>query len=193
MSKSLGKILGTNTYQHINKNEANIVPYTRNDGTIGYYLTDSNGNNIYDSSQKDYFRKIQQNIQQQSLKPYDNYMTSEERIENMKQGKNLFLDIENNPDANYNLPWYTIEKYGQDNVNEYLDTIDKYAQKYDYDTYNPEQNIELGVQVIKQIQNSIHNPTPEKVGTVWNRTGAMEVNDFGARTKTIYDNKLWEK
>lgn len=245
MSKSLGKILGTNTSQHINKNEANIVPYTRNDGTIGYYLTDSNGNNIYDSSQKDYFRKIQQNIQQQSLKPYDNYMTSEERIENMKQGKNLFLDIENNPDANYNLPWYTIERYGQDNVNEYLDTIDKYAQKYDvdanlvkaimaneastghklflndlgdalhmsdsqmpmniqgktwgnfkgkqYDTYNPEQNIELGVQVIKQIQNSIHNPTPEKVGTVWNRTGAMEVNDFGARTKTIYDNKLWEK
>ena len=104
MSKSLGKILGTNTSQHINKNEANIVPYTRNDGTIGYYLTDSNGNNIYDSSQKDYFRKIQQSIQQQSLKPYDNYMSSEERIENMKQGKNLFLDIENNPDANYNLP-----------------------------------------------------------------------------------------
>ena len=46
MSKSLGKIQGTNTSQHINKNEANIVPYTRNDGTIGYYLTDSNGNNI---------------------------------------------------------------------------------------------------------------------------------------------------
>ena len=64
MSKSLGKILGTNTSQHINKNEANIVPYTRNDGTIGYYLTDSNGYNIYDSSQKDYFRKIQQSIQQ---------------------------------------------------------------------------------------------------------------------------------
>ena len=35
MSKSLGKILGTNTSQHINKNEANIVPYTRNDGTMG--------------------------------------------------------------------------------------------------------------------------------------------------------------
>ena len=53
-----------------------------------------------------------------------------------------------------------------------------------FDPYDPEQNIELGIQVIKQIQNSIHNPTPEKVGTVWNRTGAMEVNDFGARTKT---------
>lgn len=35
-----------------------------------------------------------------------------------------------------------------------------------YDVYDPEQNIELGIQVIKQIQNSIHNPTPEKVGTV---------------------------
>ena len=62
-----------------------------------------------------------------------------------------------------------------------------------YDTYNPEQNIELGIQVIKQIQGSIHKTKQEKVGTVWNRTGAMEVNDFGARTKTIYDNKLWEK
>ena len=50
MSKSLGKILGTNTSQRINKNEANIVPYARNDGSIGYYLIDSDGNNIYDSS-----------------------------------------------------------------------------------------------------------------------------------------------
>ena len=244
MSKSFRKIFGTNVTS-INKNNANIVPYTRNDGSIGYYLTDSNGNVVYDSKQKDYFRNVQQNIEQQSIKPYDNYMGSEERIENIKQGNNLFIDIENNPDANYEMPWYTIKKHGQDNVNENLDIIEKYAQQYNidpnlvkaimynedatghkfglndladylhisssqmpmniqgktwgnfkgkqYDTYNPEQNIKLGIQIIKQLQNSIHNPTPDKVGTMWNDTGAMEVNDFGARTKTIYDNKPWEK
>ena len=244
MSKSFGKIFGTNVTS-INKNNANIVPYTRNDGSIGYYLTDSNGNVVYDSKQKNYFRNVQQNIEQQSIKPYDNYMSSQERIENIKQGNNLFIDIENNPDANYEMPWYTIKKHGQDNVNENLDIIEKYAQQYNidpnlvkaimynedatghkfvlndladylhisssqmpmniqgktwgnfkntqYDTYNPEQNIKLGVQVIKQLQNSIHNPTPDKVGTMWNDTGAMEINDFGARTKTIYDNKPWEK
>ena len=69
MSKSFGKIFGTNVTS-INKNNANIVPYTRNDGSIGYYLTDSNGNVVYDSKQKDYFRNIQQNIEQQSIKPY---------------------------------------------------------------------------------------------------------------------------
>lgn len=244
MSKSLGKILGTNTSQHINKNEANIVPYTRNDGTIGYYLTDSNGNNIYDSSQKDYFRKIQQSIQQQSLKPYDNYMSSEERIENMKQGKNLFLDIENNPDANYNLPWYTIEKYGQDNVSEHLDTIDKYAQKYDvdanlvkaimaneastghklilndlgdalhisdsqmpmniqgktwgnfheqiYDIKNPEQNIELGVSILKAIYDAVPDKDIAKITTLWNNTGAKKINEYGKRTKDYYINQYWD-
>ena len=62
-----------------------------------------------------------------------------------------------------------------------------------YDTYNPEQNIELGVQVIKRLQNSINNPTIEKIATLYNQTGAMEVNDYGARTRTIYDKKPWLK
>ena len=62
-----------------------------------------------------------------------------------------------------------------------------------YDTYNPEQNIELGVQVIKKLQNSIHNPTIEKISTLYNSTGAMEINDYGARTRTIYEQKPWLK
>lgn len=62
-----------------------------------------------------------------------------------------------------------------------------------YDTYNPEQNIELGVQVIKRLQDSIHNPTIEKIATLYNRTGAMQVNDYGARTRTIYNQKPWLK
>ena len=37
-------------------------------------------------------------------------MGSEERIKNIKQGNNLFIDTENNPDADYDMPWYTIEK-----------------------------------------------------------------------------------
>lgn len=34
----------------------------------------------------------------------------------MKQGKNLFLGIENNPYTDYHFSWYTIRKYGQGNV-----------------------------------------------------------------------------
>ena len=33
----------------------------------------------------------------------------------------------------------------------------------------------------------------EKIATLYNQTGAMEVNDYGARTRTIYDKKPWLK
>lgn len=62
-----------------------------------------------------------------------------------------------------------------------------------YDTYDLLQNIELSIQVIKELVNSLYNPSPDKVGTLWNSTGAMEINDYGARTKTIYNEKPWEK
>jgi len=163
----------------------------------------------------------------------------------MSNGNNLFLDIENNPNANHDMPMYTIPPIGAHYVNKYSDVIEKYASQYNvdpdlvkaimynegatghwgganyvgdvlgtsgsqmpmniqgqtwgnfdgqhYDTYNPEQNIELGVQVIKRLQNSIHNPTIEKISTLYNRTEAMQVNDYGARTRTIYNQKPWLK
>ena len=239
MSKSIWKISSSS------KNLANVVPYTRNDGTSGYYLVTDSGDIISDSKQTDYMRNLEQNMLQQSIKPFDNQMSSNERIEQLKQGKNLFLNIENNPNANYNTPIYTIEKFGKDNVNQNKEIIEKYAQQYNvdadlvksimynegatghkifindladklkisgsqmpmniqgktwgnfqgkqYDTYDLLQNIELSIQVIKELVNSLYNPSPDKVGTLWNSTGAMEINDYGARTKTIYNEKPWEK
>ena len=62
-----------------------------------------------------------------------------------------------------------------------------------YDTYDAEQNIELGVRLIKQLYNSIDNPTPDKLGTLWNNTGANRINDVGARVKTAFETEPWEE
>lgn len=241
MSKAVGRILGTSSP----KNIAKVVPYTRNDGTSGYYLVNDNGNIIFDSIQTEYTRNLEQDRLKQSIRPFDNQMSSQERINQLTQGKNLFLNIEDNPNANYDMPIYTVENWGKNNVIKNNEIINKYAQQYNvdadlvksimynegatghkiflndladklkisgsqmpmniqgktwgnyqgkqYDTYDLMQNIELSIQVIKQLKNSIYNPTPDKIGTLWNSTGAMEVNDYGARTKTIYNEKPWEK
>ncbi len=60
-----------------------------------------------------------------------------------------------------------------------------------YDSYIPQQNIELGTKVLKQMQNSLNNPTPDRIGTLWNETGANNINDVGARVKTAYETKPW--
>lgn len=60
-----------------------------------------------------------------------------------------------------------------------------------YDTYNSDQNIELGTQILKNIQNSLDNPTPDRIGTLWNDTSADQINDVGARIKTAYETKPW--
>jgi hypothetical protein len=228
--------------QEFNKNKANIKSYTKIDGNIGYDLYNNN-DVLYDVGNNNFSRTLWQEYNQQSLRPYDNFLTGDERIEKLTNGQNLFLDVENNSNANQNMPVYTSFPEGYNYVNKYNDIIEKYAQKYNvdadivkaimyneaatghkvvlndladrynlsgsqmpmnirgdtwgdfnglhYDTYNPEQNIELGVQVIKKLQNSIHNPTIEKVATLYNSTGAMQVNDYGARTKTIYEEKPW--
>ncbi len=61
-----------------------------------------------------------------------------------------------------------------------------------YDTYDPEQNIELGTRLIKRITDSLDNPTPDRIGTLWNDTGENEINDFGGRVQTAYDTKPWQ-
>ena len=277
MSKSIGNIFGTQSHsnKYVNKNLGEIQPFTRMDGSIGYHLHDKRPEKIrlkitghtfddnlkhlylkkldksrFDAGNKDLERKIWERNNQQCLRPYDNYMEGEERIEHLRNGQNLFLDIENNPNAEYEMPWYSNVLYvgditGNYYLNKYGDIIEKYAQQYNvdpdlvksimyneaftghkyggnyigdvlgysesqmpmnirgktwgnfdgrqYNTANPEQNIELAVQVIKRLQNSTHNPTIEKIGTLYNATGAMEVNNYGARTKTIYDEKPWLK
>lgn len=255
---------------YVNKNRGIVVPYTRLNGSIGYNLIDVRPDKFswkpsghtfddnlkylrlkaldaprLDAGNKDYMRNLWQTYNQQSLRPYDNYLTESERIEQLRNDSNLFLDIENNPNANYDMPWYTVPVAGEHYVNRYNNIIEYYANQHNidpnlvkaimyneaatghwgganyamdifgwsdsqmpmniqgstwgnfdgqyYDTKIPSQNIELGVQVIKRLQNSIHNPTIEKIATLYNSTGAMEINDYGARTKTIYDQKPWLK
>ena len=50
-----------------------------------------------------------------------------------------------------------------------------------YDTRNPAQNIELATLLIKQISNSIVNPTAEKIITIWNSAGKNKISSFGYR------------
>ena len=207
-------------------------------------MIDEHGNILYGAGNKDFTRNLWQQQNQQSLRPYDNYMKGQERIEQLRSGNNLFLDIENNPQANSEMPAYrTLDNLVVANVNNHEEAVEKYAKQYNvdpdlvkaimyneaatghwfgfnnikdilgnsksqmpmnirgdtwsdfegnhYDTKDAEQNIELGVQVIKKIQDSIHNPTPAKVATVYNSTGAMEINDYGARTEELLKKKPW--
>lgn len=60
-----------------------------------------------------------------------------------------------------------------------------------YNPYNKAQNIEAGVKLIKRISESIENPTPEKIGSLWNGMMLDEVNDVGARVGKYYKEKPW--
>lgn len=61
-----------------------------------------------------------------------------------------------------------------------------------YDTSDPEQNIELGVRLLKSLQQAVPDRDIAKIGTLWNNTGATEISDFGARIKNCYDNYFWD-
>ncbi|MCH8097535.1 MAG: lytic transglycosylase domain-containing protein [Proteobacteria bacterium] len=52
---------------------------------------------------------------------------------------------------------------------------------------NPEANIRAGVTLIKRIRDRLDDPTPAKIGSIWNFTGAEKVNEKGARIQKIYD------
>ncbi len=61
-----------------------------------------------------------------------------------------------------------------------------------YDTYDPEQNIELGIKLLNRIYNAVPDHNIAKIGTLWNFTGADKVNHVGAHIKYNYDNKFWD-
>lgn len=61
-----------------------------------------------------------------------------------------------------------------------------------YNTYDPDQNIELGVQILQRLSNSIEYPTVAKIGTLWNSMSKDKVSDFGARVEYNYNNKFWD-
>jgi hypothetical protein len=61
------------------------------------------------------------------------------------------------------------------------------------DFHDPEKNIAASVALIKRIQDRIPDPTPSKIGSIWNFTGREKVNSLGARIGRAYKERLWEK
>ena len=173
----------------------------------------------------------------------DNYLNEEQRINALKNNKNIKLDIKNNPEVNYDWPKYTFDWLGKYYVDKNNDIIEKYATKnkidpdlvravmYNegatghkfmlnylgdlfrisgsqmpmniqgktwgdfggrhYDTYDAEQNVALGTMLLRRLQDSLKNPTPDRIGTLWNATAADNINNVGARVKTAYETKPW--
>ncbi len=58
---------------------------------------------------------------------------------------------------------------------------------------NPEENIEAGVILIKRISDRIENPTPAKIGSVWNFTGRELTSFFGEAIGRAFTEKPWQK
>ena len=66
-------------------------------------------------------------------------------------------------------------------------------QGQSYDVDNPEQNIELGVRILKSMYDSVPDKDIAKIATLWNGTGLQKVNEYGLRTKHYYHNQSWNK
>ena len=60
--------------------------------------------------------------------------------------------------------------------------------------HDPAHNIRAGTQMLRLIQNTLPPDAGiEKTATLYNNLNATEVNDYGARVKSIYVNKEWVK
>jgi hypothetical protein len=57
--------------------------------------------------------------------------------------------------------------------------------------HDPESNIRAGVKVLKEIQDRVEDPTPEKIATLWHSLGSTETSDFGERVDEIMRNQEW--
>ena len=62
-----------------------------------------------------------------------------------------------------------------------------------FNPYDPEQNIEMATILLKRISDSLDKQLPSSVGTLYNNTGANQVNRMGFRVGDAYNKKLWEK
>ena len=60
-----------------------------------------------------------------------------------------------------------------------------------YDVKNPEQNIELGVRVLKAIYDAVPDKNIAKIATLWNGTGLRNVNAYGKKAQEYYLNQSW--
>ena len=173
-----------------------------------------------------------------------NEMSAKDRIDALKSGKKIYINIADNPNASGKWTLDHSPSLGEYYVNKYSSQIEKYAKQYNldpdiaksilyseasdyhrfgmdhiadlvglsssvrpmniqgktwgnfqgkqYDVNDPEQNIELGVRVLKSIYDAVPDKDIAKIATLWNGTGLKEVNDYGARAKEYYKNKSWD-
>ena len=70
------------------------------------------------------------------------------------------------------------------------DMWENFNGKY-YDTNNPNENIELGTLLVKQIYNSLDNPTVDRIITLWNSLGRNTISSFGYRGRKMYNLRPW--
>ena len=61
------------------------------------------------------------------------------------------------------------------------------------DMYNPEANIDTSALLLRRIRDRIDNPTPEKIGSIWNYSGKEKTNEFGEYVGKVYHEKPWAK
>lgn len=69
----------------------------------------------------------------------------------------------------------------------------KLIKKSPKDLYNATDNIEASAIMLKRISKRIDDPSPAKVGSIWNFAGRETTNDFGEFIQRIYDEKPWLK
>ena len=186
---------------------------------------------------------IKQEIKNPQISINGNGMSAKDRIDALKSGKKIYINIADNPNAKPDLLPEHLHNWGRDYVDKYSKQIEKYSQRYgldpnitkaiiysensdyhkygynkladiikisestlpmniqgktwgnfqgkQYDVNDPEQNIELGVRVLKSIYDAVPDKDIAKIATLWNGTGLKEVNDYGARAKEYYKNKTW--
>jgi hypothetical protein len=60
------------------------------------------------------------------------------------------------------------------------------------DLRNIDDNIQIGITLIKRIQDRLDNPTVEKIATLYNSLAKDEVSDYGARVGEIYRTQPWK-
>lgn len=61
------------------------------------------------------------------------------------------------------------------------------------DLYDPDVNVEAGTVLLSRLRDRIKNPTPTKIGTLWNDLDNRNTNRFGNYVGRIYREKPWKK
>lgn len=61
------------------------------------------------------------------------------------------------------------------------------------DMYDPDVNIEAGVVLLRRLRERIEEPTPEKVGTLWNDLREKKTTIFGTYIGKLYQEKPWKR